>query len=518
VEESTIANRERQSLDVQSERTILAAVRLPDDRYDVTDPFGELRALAEQAGAVVVGELSQNLPRPVAGTYIGSGKVDELKALCESLEATTVIFDHDLSPKQISSIEERVGRKVLDRSELILDIFANRATTHEAKLQVELAQIEYTYPRLKAMWDHLERIVGGGGMTGIGTRGPGEQQLEIDRRLVQKRRLSLERQLDEIQARKRREVQARKAEHFTVGIVGYTNAGKSTLFNTLTTGGAYADNRLFATLMTRTREWNLGSSAAEPAPPKNGKATRKKPEKAEGEAGGGGGVSVMLSDTVGFVRNLPHNLVASFKATLEEATHADLLLIVLDIADPAAELHWNTVNTVLDDLFEQMKESRHEEDREVQPPPRVLLLNKADRLKDNAKVLVWQRRVPGAMPICALAGTDPARPPLGQRELVELVRSHAVGPMQEYTFTVPVRDSKSQHLIESRSTVVARDYDEESAILKVKMGRRQLDILFGSGARFTVVDGKGKPVKPPQRKVEFDKEGNPVVSPWAERR
>jgi GTP-binding protein HflX len=223
----------------------------------------------------------------------------------------------------------------------------------------------------------------------------------------------------------------------------------------------------------------------------------------------------MLSDTVGFVRNLPHNLVASFKATLEEATHADLLLIVLDISDPAAELHWQTVNTVLDNLFEEMKESRHEEDREVEPAPRVLLLNKADRLKDNEAVLVWQRRVPGAMPICALPGRDPARPPLGQRELTELVRSHAVGPSGEYTFTVPVRDSKSQHLIESRSTVLSRDYDEANAILNVRMGRRQLDVLFGSGTRFKVVDAKGRAVEPPRKRVELDKDGKPVMSPWA---
>ncbi len=509
-------------MDVQAERTVLAAVRLPEDRYDVSDPFGELRALAEQAGAVVVGELSQNLPRPVAGTYIGVGKIEELKALCESLNATTVIFDHDLSPKQISSIEERVERKVLDRSELILDIFASRAATHEAKLQVELAQLQYTYPRLKAMWDHLERIVGGGAVQGIGTRGPGEQQLEIDRRLVQKRRLSLERQLVEIQARKRREVAARKAEHFTVGIVGYTNAGKSTLFNTLTSGGAYADDRLFATLMTRTREWNLGVDAVEkPATAKKaGKSSKKKQVSAEpaGEVTGGGGVNVMLSDTVGFVRNLPHNLVASFKATLEEATHADILLIVLDVSDPAAELHWNTVNTVLDDLFKEMQESRHDEDKGLEPPPRILLLNKADRLKDNAKVLVWQRRVPGAIPLCALPAKEPGVLPLGQKELTDLVRTFAVGPMGEYTFTVPVADSRSQHLIESRSVVLERDYDEKDAILKVKMGRRQLDVIFGSGARCTVTDSKGKAVDPPKRKPTLDKQGKPVVSPWADSR
>ncbi len=251
--------RERNDIKVQSERAVLAAVRLPRSNYDRSDPFGELKALAEQAGALVVGEVEQFRDAPEAGTYMGSGKVLEMKGLCERLEAKTIIFDHDLSPKQIAKIEEITERKVVDRSELILDIFASRATSHEAKLQVELAQLEYTYPRLRAMWSHLERITGSGGIGGIGTRGPGEMQLEIDRRLVANKRVALQRELREIQARKRREVRQRNAENFTVGLVGYTNAGKSTLFNTLTAGGAYADDRVFATLITRTREWDLGS-------------------------------------------------------------------------------------------------------------------------------------------------------------------------------------------------------------------------------------------------------------------
>ena len=228
----------RNEVKIQSERAVLAAVRLPDSRYNQADPFGELKALAEQAGAVVVGTLEQQLVRPVAGSYMGTGKLDELRALCAELDAKTVIFDHELSPKQIANIEKVVERKVLDRSEVILDIFASRATTHEAKLQVEIAQLEYTYPRLRAMWTHLERIVGGS-PGGVGTRGPGEQQLEIDRRLVQQRKSHLKRELSVIQARKTRSVEKRNVDSFTVGLVGYTNAGKSTLFNSLTEGGAY---------------------------------------------------------------------------------------------------------------------------------------------------------------------------------------------------------------------------------------------------------------------------------------
>jgi GTPase len=217
---------ERTNIKVQSERAILAAVRLPESVYDQANPFGELRALAEQAGAQVVGEMEQRKQRPESATYMGSGKVEELREMCDELDAGLVIFDHDLSPRQIRNIEEIVSAipegdaadgdgkdkprkkrraiKIVDRSELILDIFASRATTHEAKLQVELAQMEYTYPRLRAMWDHLERITGGGGISGIGTRGPGEQQLEIDRRLVQAKKLDLRRELDAIYQRKRR--------------------------------------------------------------------------------------------------------------------------------------------------------------------------------------------------------------------------------------------------------------------------------------------------------------------------
>lgn len=452
--------KERTSIEVSSERAILAAVRLPESVYDRTDPFGELRALAEQAGAIVAGELTQNLVKPVSSTFMGSGKVAELKALCETLNASTIIFDHDLSPKQIANIEKETERKVIDRSELILDIFASRATTREAQLQVELAQVEYTLPRLRAMWTHLERIVGVGGIGGIGTRGPGEQQLEIDRRLAQGKRLDLVRELEVIQARKRREVRARKAEHFTVGLVGYTNAGKSTLFNTMTAGGAYADNRLFATLMTRTREWELG-----------------------------GGLRVMLSDTVGFVRDLPHNLIASFKATLEEAVHADVLLIVIDIADPAIDLHFKTVMETLDELLAEAKRDAQAEGESFRAPERIVLLNKADRLKDNAELLVWQQKMPGAIPICSLPaseGTPPERLPMGQAELIGRIRDLAQGRVEELEITIPFRQAKAIHLIETQGKVLDRTYEGDSVTFRVEIGRRQVESLRAGGARIRV--------------------------------
>ena len=449
------APRERADIKVQAERIVLAAVRLPGDRYDPADPFGELAELAHQAGGVVVGEIEQRRERPEAGTFMGLGKVDELRLLCDELKATAIIFDHDLSPKQISKIEQLTERKVLDRSELILDIFASRASSHEAKLQVELAQLEYTYPRLRAMWDHLERIVGSGGMGGVGTRGPGEQQLEIDRRLVQRRKLALQRELEEIQQRKRRAVQQRNVEHFTVGLVGYTNAGKSTLFNTLTAGGAYADDRLFATLMTRTRQWDLG-----------------------------GGNNVMISDTVGFVRDLPHQLVASFRATLEEATHADLLLIVLDVSDPAAELHLQTVNETLDGLFDEVAAQERRAHRAAErdgasprswePPKRVLLLNKVDRLKDNRELLVWKAKAPEAIPICSLS-PELAPECLGHEPLRQMVLAELQGEVDEIKVCVPLADARTVHAFENRGEVIEREYGADAVTLTVRIGTRVLE-------------------------------------------
>ncbi len=474
---------ERTSIKVQSERAILAAVRLPDSNYDQANPFGELRALAEQAGAVVVGEMEQRRQKPEPATFMGSGKVEELKAMCDELEATLVIFDHELSPRQIANIEEIVtsarpdgsGRavKIVDRSELILDIFASRATTHEAKLQVEMAQMEYTYPRLRAMWSHLERITGAGGMAGIGTRGPGEQQLEIDRRLVQARKLDLKRELDAIHNRKRRMVRDRKKDHFTVGIVGYTNAGKSTLFNALTAGGAYADDRVFATLVSRTREWDLG-----------------------------GGLNVMLSDTVGFVRDLPHHLIASFRSTLEEATHADLLLIVLDVSDPAAELQYDTVIATLDELEEEVREYEEAEgnlpdshawgeDDGWRPPRRVLLLNKADRLADNRDLLVWQRKVPGAIAISAKQILESGGAGgMGFEALRGEVLTSAQAGVTEIEVTVPLKDGRAIQRLENRAQVLARDYLDDGAHvrMRVRIGRRQLDQLKSASPGLAIAE------------------------------
>ena len=430
---------ERQILTVARERAVLVSCLLPGHESNPHDPLDELRALAQTAGAIVVDEIIQRREKPDPGTFIGSGKVQEIAQCVHALHAEVVIFDNDLSPSQIGGIEEIVKVKILDRSELILDIFAGRARTTEAKLQVELAQLEYTYPRLRAMWSHLERIAGGA-PTGIGTRGPGEQQLEIDRRLVQRRVTMLKREIVRVQGRKEREVAARNVDFFTVGLVGYTNAGKSTLFNTLTAGQAYADDKLFATLSTRTRQWNLG-----------------------------GGERVMLSDTVGFIRDLPHQLVASFRATLEEAVHSDLLLVVVDLAHARCREQLETVREVLDDIGATSQ-------------PRLLVLNKIDRLEHNADLLVFEKEYEGqTVAISAKTGR-------GIDQLVERVRHFMRGEQLTVKMEVDRADGKATHFVETWAQVLGREYREQATVYEVKIGKRQMDQLYAMGAKFRLLD------------------------------
>jgi GTP-binding protein HflX len=349
----------RDNLSVRQEKAVLVSVSLPHRPWVGTDPLEELHGLATTAGAVIVGGLLQRRQQIHHATYVGKGKVQELTDLVKSGDADVVIFDNELTPAQVRNLEKATGVKVLDRSELILDIFATRARTHEAKLAVELAQLEYSLPRLKQMWSHLSRQVGGGG--GIGTRGPGETQLEEDRRLVDHRIRDLKAKLGEVQARKEREVRTRREEH-TVSLVGYTNAGKSTLLNALTGAGELAKDQLFSTLDTRTRQWAIKDWGR-----------------------------VLLSDTVGFIRDLPHHLVASFKATLEEARQARLLLHVVDASSPVAEEQIAAVNAVLKELGCDAK-------------PTLLVLNKADKVADRSYLDVLLRRHPKAVAVSAATG------------------------------------------------------------------------------------------------------------------
>lgn len=340
---------------VVSEAGVLVGVLLPDRPHE-EPPLLELEGLAATAGVRVVGQFTQRRDAPDAATYLGKGKVEELNSLAAAKDADVIIFDNDLSPGQTRNLEKFIGRKVLDRTELILDIFAGRAQTHEARLAVELAQLEYAMPRLKRLWTHLSRQ-----KKGVGLRGPGETQLEEDRRLVEHRIKDLRRQLQAIERRKQREVAARR-DHMTVSLVGYTNAGKSTLLNVLTGADVFTQDALFATLDTRTRRWQLP-----------------------------GWGPVLLSDTVGFIRDLPHHLIASFKATLEEARQADLLLHVADGANPAVYDQIAAAYRVLEEIGIQKKDT-------------LLVINKIDALPDRVRIDGLLSRYPTAVGISAKTG------------------------------------------------------------------------------------------------------------------
>ena len=317
----------REQTELTKPRDIAILAGLSSPRLDVKDnvdeeSMEELEALVETAGGEAAVSVLQNRASPDPRTFIGEGKVAEIKELVKVTEATTVIFDNDLSPSQMRVLTEELGVQVLDRSALILDIFAQRARTREGRLQVELAQYPYLLPRLTGMWTHLERQAGTSGKGPIGSKGPGETQLETDRRHIHRKIDKLKEELEEVRRVRGTQRQRRmKNEVPVVAIVGYTNAGKSTLLNALTGAGIPANNRLFDTLDTTSRLLTVSDT-----------------------------LDVVISDTVGFIRKLPHQLVDAFKATLEELEYADLLLHVIDISNP----HWQEQAQIVDSLIAEL--------------------------------------------------------------------------------------------------------------------------------------------------------------------
>ena len=410
----------RDELAVRLERAILVSVALPDRPFLGDDPLEELRGLATTAGAVVVGELTQKRQHIVPGTYIGKGKVDELFEIVQAEDADVVIFDNDLSPSQGRSLEKTLNVKVLDRSELILDIFASRARTVEARLQVELAQLEYSLPRLRKMWTHLSRYSGGG----IGMRGPGETQLEEDRRLVDSRIRDLKQKLVAVQARKERAVASRNEEH-TVSLVGYTNAGKSTLMNALTKAGVLAEDRLFATLDTRTAQLFLDRFH-----------------------------NVVLSDTVGFIRNLPHTLIASFHATLAEVREADLLLHVVDASSSVMESQIAAVEEVLVTIG-------------AEGVPVIMVFNKVDRCYSKTILLAYRRRYKQSVAISALTGE-------GLDQLKELIKANIASRSRQVQVRFPLTDGALDAFVRSRAQVTSEAYEDDQAVLTIDADDRLL--------------------------------------------
>lgn len=422
----------RDGASVEHERALLVGVLTPGE--PLTDqPLAELAELVRSAGGVVVDRTVQRRRSVDAATCVGRGKLEEVRQRADVHDANLVVFDNDLTPSQIREIEKATGRKTIDRSELILDIFASRARTAEARLQVELAQLEYTAPRLRGMWSHLERIAGAAGgkaagaVGGIGTRGPGERQIEIDRRLVGKRIAHLRSKLDMIHRRRRREVLARK-EFFQISLVGYTNAGKSTLMNALTGADAKTEDRLFMTLDTLTRRWELSS-----------------------------GGTALLSDTVGFLRNLPHHLVASFRATLEEAIHADLLLHVVDASNPEVERQIAAVGEVLESLAADAK-------------PVLIVLNKIDAVTDAVTLTILRQRYPDAMCISATRGQ-------GLVELTARVQQIMRGQRERLRLSISAADGRALQFVDRYAEVLDRAYEDDRVVVDVRISPRTLDRL-----------------------------------------
>lgn len=362
------ANRNRAELHStapERERAFLIAAEIKGHLgWETSSSLSELALLADTAGAIVVGSAIQKLDHPNSATYLGKGKLAEIVAARQDLDYNVAIFDDELSPSQQRNLENILKVKLIDRTALILDIFASRAKTREGRLQVELAQLDYLLPRLAGQWSHLERLGGG-----IGTRGPGETQLETDRRLIRTRISRLRAQIEEV--RRHRSLYRRQRARngvLVAALVGYTNAGKSTLLNSLSGAGVLAENRLFATLDPVTRRIHLGP-----------------------------GHDVLLTDTVGFIQKLPTNLVAAFRATLEELSDADVLLHVVDITDANAAEQAETVETTLASLG-------------VADKPRLTLLNKVDRLL-----------APSGTPVESLAAVQQAEGDVEEREDVILI-------------------------------------------------------------------------------------------------
>ncbi len=376
---------------------LVSAVR---EKASGHESLNELAQLAETAGAMVSGQVIQVLQKPNPATYIGSGKVNELAEIVQERKITTIVFDDELSPNQVRNLERLIGCKLIDRSQLILDIFAHRAKTAVAKTQVELAQLDYLRTRLTRQWTHLSRQQGG-----IGTRGPGETQIETDRRLIGQRMAVLRERLSRIDQQRMTQRQ-RREKYRRVSLVGYTNAGKSTLMNALSQSDVLAEDQLFATLDATTRQWKLSSTT-----------------------------TVLLSDTVGFIRKLPHKLIESFKSTLDEVRQSDLLLHVVSVSHPNFEQQMIVVRQTLRDIG-------------ALEIPTLLVLNKIDALESPSELLAALREeLPEAIQIAALRG-------IGLKALTRRVEEMMKGSEVEGTALVPVTDGRTLAVIQSLGEVV----------------------------------------------------------------
>jgi GTP-binding protein HflX len=381
-------------------------------KWDLRDSMEELAELANSAGAEVVDTVTQKLQKPTAPYYIGKGKAELIKESFKDHQVTSVIFDDELSPAQGRNLENLLSRKVLDRTQLILDIFAQRARSREGRLQIELAQLQYLLPRLTRMWTHLSRQTGG-----IGTRGPGETQLEVDRRRVQERIARLERELEGVCRVRNVQRQGRKRHQWPVAaVVGYTNAGKSTLLNLLTGADVVAENKLFATLDPTTRSLTLPNRQR-----------------------------LLLTDTVGFLRKLPHTLIESFKATLEEVVEADLLIHVVDLSHPRVDEHIEAVDAVIKELGAFGKQT-------------LMVFNKIDALPNEELIKAYTSRFRGSVAISARKGT-------GVSGLVQALQDELGAWRLRSRFKVPLREAGLIAEIHRVGHVLELRYEGEFALI-----------------------------------------------------
>ncbi|HJR33443.1 MAG TPA: GTPase HflX [Gemmatimonadales bacterium] len=420
------------AVEAPAERAVLVAVTRKGSRdvNQVQEHLDELGRLVDTAGAQVVGRLTQQVAAPNPATLLGEGKVDELKELVQSRNATLAIFDDELAPVQGANLERELGIRVMDRAEVILDIFSTRARTAEAKLQVELAQLEYLLPRLTRMWTHLSRIRGG-----IGLRGPGETQLETDRRMIRQKIQHHRGKLRDV-ARHRETIRGGRQKLLHAALVGYTNAGKSSLLRALTGDhDIFVEDRLFATLDTLTREADVGD-----------------------------GVRVRITDTVGFIRKLPHHLVASFRATLEEAGEADVLLHVVDASHPDWEEQVEVVEEVLGEL-------------DLADRPVILVFNKMDLVADPAAFAARIRQIhPGAV-LASTMRTD------GVEEVKAALRERARAGRPTLRVVVPADDGARLAAVYRAGEVLSREVTPEGVVLTVRMEgwrARQLSLTDGA--------------------------------------
>ncbi|MAL17181.1 MAG: GTPase HflX [Balneola sp.] len=407
--------------DIERERVVLVGLYGPETtRFQAEEYLDELELLADTAGGITVEKILQNKTHPDPSTYIGKGKLNELKRIMGDKKISTVIFDDDLSPTQIRNVEKGTDAKVLDRSALILDIFAARAKTAAAKTQVELAQLEYLLPRLTRYWTHLSRQSGG-----IGTKGPGETQIETDRRLIGRRISVLKEKLEKLS--KQRTTQRKGREGMNrISLVGYTNAGKSTLMNALTESGVFAEDRLFATLDSTVRRHELENH------------------------------SVLLSDTVGFIRKLPHNLVESFKSTLDEVREADILLHVVDASSKMAHEYIEVVEETLEEIEATNKRT-------------ILVFNKVDRM-DAHQVADMKREYPNAVFVSA-------EQRIGLKELERSIEEMIELDYSRHTMQIPVSKYKAVAFIHENATVEEESYEGTDVELTFNIAKKDFKQL-----------------------------------------